>query len=156
MSKHMVSPQLRGVFAARFEPLRVDPGTAWVIAPGAQTERRAWLMAPCAVPAVGVPADRGGRRAGFVSTSGSELVQGPHGVPIPDALPAGRYAEVGAVDGVNQAAAAAVRPLEEADDETSQRHDHGDDERRAGVGDRGRGHAGDPSERGCSKSQTGE
>jgi hypothetical protein len=57
---------------------------------------------------------------------------------------------------VDHTAAAAVRPFEEADDESSQGYDHHDDERRAGVGDLGREHAGDPSGCGCSNSQTGE
>jgi hypothetical protein len=51
------------------------------------------------------------------------------------------------VEGVDQAAAATVRPLEEADYQRSQGHDHHDDDRRAGVDGLGRGHAGDPSER---------
>ena len=93
-----------------------------------------------------MPADQGFARAGLVSTSGSKLVQGSHGVPVPHSVRIGGDAEVGAVEGVHQAAAAAVRPLEEADDEGPQGHDHRDDERRAGVGDRGRDRAGDPRE----------
>jgi hypothetical protein len=57
---------------------------------------------------------------------------------------------------MDHAAAAAVRPLEEADDHGSEGHDDHDNEGRAGVGDRGRDHAGDPSERGYGNSQRGE
>jgi hypothetical protein len=54
-------------------------------------------------------------------------------------LAVGGDAEVGAVEGVVQSAAAPVAPFEEADDQGSEGDDHADDQRRAGVDDSGRG-----------------
>ena len=56
------------------------------------------------------------RESGVVSTSGSDLVEGPHGVPVAHTVPAPRSAEVGTVEALGQSAAAAMSPLEEADD----------------------------------------
>ena len=73
------------------------------------------------------------------STSGSDLVQRPQGLPVADVLAVGGDAEVGAAEGVVQSAAAPVAPFEEADDQGSEGDDHADDQRRAGVDDSGRG-----------------
>jgi hypothetical protein len=71
-------------------------------------------------------------------------------------IPVGGSAEVRAVEGVVQAATAAVAPFQEADEKNSESHNHSHDHRRAGVDDGGRGQAGDPGQGGGTEGEEGE